>query len=134
MKETMTERDINQLSTRALDALIALEVFGWTQYKEPPHRTDNRQINGVLYCPPGTPYDLGGAGNCVPYYSTDIADAWKVVVAMVERGKVFIVKGDGLRRGDHNPKWTVLCDNQTRTDANDAPLAICRMALKAYLI
>jgi len=64
-------------------------------------------------------------------YSTDIAAAWSVVEKCVSDGMVFIVKGDGLRTGDFNPKWTVLCGNQERTDADTAPLAICLAALKA---
>lgn len=65
-------------------------------------------------------------------YSTDIDTAWTAVEKMVfQRGLVVIVKGDGLRTGDHVPAWTVLVDGATRTDAKLAPLAICRAALKA---
>jgi hypothetical protein len=130
----MTEQEINELGPRDLDAQIAQEIFGWTKHPDAMHPSDNRTISGVLYCPPGCEGMNGGSSNCVPYYSGDIGDAWLVVTALVERGKVFIVKGDGLRRGDHEPKWTVLCDNQPRTDANSASLAICRAALKAYLL
>lgn len=67
----------------------------------------------------------------IPYYSTDIAAAWQVVEKLVADGRVFIVKGDGLRTGDFAKKWTTLCGNQMRTDATSAPLAICLAALKA---
>ena len=44
---------------RTLDAEVAERVMGWTRHPETMHPTDNRTINGVLYCPPGIPADAG---------------------------------------------------------------------------
>lgn len=120
---------------RELDALVAEHVMGWKRVDVP--KDYDGQNAGVTLLP-ATPSSIGwdpkGAyalWHFCPYYSTDIAAAWLVVEKLVNEGKVFIVKGDGLRTGDYPLKWTVLCDNQPRTDANTAPLAICLAALKA---
>lgn len=124
---TTTTNDLRQL-----DAEVAEKVMGWRRYAEAVHPTDNRTINGVLYCRPEYPaHNFGGALNVVPDYSTDIAAAMAVADKMVEKGHVFIIKGDGLRTGDHNPRWTILCDNTPRIDGHDLPEAICRAALVA---
>lgn len=72
------KEQIENLTARKLDALVAEKVMGWTRHPEKMHPTDNRTINDVLYCPPGFPYDRNSA-NVVPYFSTDIAAAWSVV-------------------------------------------------------
>jgi hypothetical protein len=65
---------------RSLDAAVAERVIGWTRHPAMMHPTDNRTINGVLYCPPGFGVcDFGGALNYVPHYSTDIAAAMLVL-------------------------------------------------------
>lgn len=69
----------------------------------------------------------------VPHYSTEIEAAWAVVEKMADAGRVVILKADGLRDGTFNPRWTVLIDSQPRTDADAAPLAVCRAALLARL-
>lgn len=118
---------------RELDALIADRVMGLKRTVRIKGTTNTTTIYS------DNPYFDGGVSEddmmkhyCLPlHYSTSIEAAWQVVEELVKRGKVFIVKGDGLRTGDHNPRWTVLCDNQPRVDADTAPLAICLAALKA---
>ena len=66
-----------------------------------------------------------------PAYSTNIKFAMEVVDRLVSDGHIFIVKGDGLRTGDHNPRWTILVDNNPRCDGHHLPEAICRAALAA---
>ncbi len=105
---------------REIDALVARHVMGWT-YKTFP--------DGA--CPLVKHWYCGEQYVLMKSFSTSISDAWQVVEKLVIEGKVFIVKGDGLRAGDYALKWTVLCDNQPRTDADTAPLAICLAALKA---
>lgn len=105
---------------RELDALVAEKVMGWTFRTFP---------EGV--CPNVKHWYCGEQYVLMKPFSTDIAAAWRVVEKLVSDGRVFIVKGDGLRDGDFNPKWTVLCDNHPRTDAATAPLAICLAALQA---
>ena len=135
----MTEQEL-----RELDAEVAVEVMGYELVKVRPRgqkelRVMRRCVRGEigdystyfledgtkLYC--GKPF----APTKLEHYSTDIAAAWEVVEKMVSDGRVFIVKGDGVRTGDHNPKWTVLVANMPRVDANTAPIAICRAALAA---
>jgi hypothetical protein len=70
---------------RELDAKVAERAMGWTRHPEKMHPTDNRTIGGVLYCPPGCPYDAGSA-NVVLHYSTDRSAAWQVVEHMKGRG------------------------------------------------
>src|SRR5882672_1615693 len=76
---------------RSLDAMIAERVQGWTRHPERMHESDNRTIDGVLYCNPGLPgINGGGAGhtNVVPYYSTDIAAAWQIVETLATKQMV----------------------------------------------
>lgn len=116
---------------RELDALIAEEVMGFHKHHIHGylHNAPSDEAWDATY-PDALEYDYHWPGE-EPHYSTNIADAWEVVERFVREGVVFIVKGDGLRPGDFNPKWTVLVDNQPRTDADTAPLAICLAALKA---
>jgi len=120
---------------RELDALIAEKVMGWSSQADGlywdagNHRT--RLVLGSIIAKKRDEMGLENAHGFVFAPSTNIADAWEVVERFVSEGVVFIVKGDGLRTGDFNPKWTVLADNQPRTDADTAPLAICLAALKA---
>lgn len=71
-------KDKDWRTLRKLDAEVAERLMGWTRYSEVVHRTDNRTIEGVLYCPPDYPEVSRGGLNCVPYYSSDIAAAMKV--------------------------------------------------------
>jgi hypothetical protein len=115
---------------RNLDVLVAEKVMGWTRYPEKMHPTDNRTIDGVLYCPPDFPYDRNAA-NVVPYFSTDIAAAWQVFAKF----NYISIANVG---GDYQCKLLAFKDKNTpeRVDviAGTAPLAICKAALKAMAL
>jgi hypothetical protein len=70
-------------------------------------------------------------GEWIPLFSSDVIAAFSVANRMVELGHVFIIKGDGLRSGDHSPRWTVLCGNHPRVDSDNVCEAICKAALQA---
>lgn len=75
----------SKLSPAEKSALVAERVMGWTRHPDKMHPTDNRTINGVLYCAPGFEgYNGGSSGqfNVVPPYSTSIADAMLVIEKM----------------------------------------------------
>jgi len=107
--------DIDKLEAgRELDVLVLKNVFG-NEYKH-IHNTD--------YYREGDDYVL------IPFYSTDIAAAWKVVEKFDEYyiehnatnypdAKIFVMLGDNI-------------DNAI--EAETLPLAICRAALKALEI
>lgn len=112
---------------RRLDAEIAQRVFGWTRYPEAMHPTDNRTIEGVLYCPPKMPWDCS-ALNVVPHYSTDIADAMKTVVELCAKGFSFactIYQGR-LPYASFRKRTAASSRN---AEAPTLPEAICRAAL-----
>jgi hypothetical protein len=120
---------------RELDAIIAEKVMGGKHVKESvpytmidPYTSEEMELFDHRDYWEFPQPDWKGLP--LPRFSTSIADAWLVVEKLVGRGRVFIVKGDGLRTGN-NPKWTVLCDGVERVDADTAPLAICLAALKA---
>lgn len=113
---------------RELDALVAETLFGWQWYDVP---------EAQLRCfrPPGRlQYGAVAMGDQVKYsgilpdYSTDISDAWNVVLEMERRGHII--------RLEHSPDldrpWS--CGfglPGAWADGTTAPLAICRAALKA---
>lgn len=106
------------------DTLVAKEVMGWT-YTAYGNGGGQWNLDGKLMA-------FGGYnGGSLPRWASDLADAMRLATKMVDLGHVFIIKGDGLRNGDHSPRWTVLCDNLPRVDSDSLPLAICQMALKA---
>lgn len=121
--------EMTAVAGRELDAEVAEKVMGWRRYPIPFNRGQAAllpNLAAVELVRPGM--NLNGFA---PAYSTDIAAAWQVVEKMVADGKVVVVKGDGLRDGERNPRWTVLVDGQPRTDAHTAALAICHAALAA---
>jgi hypothetical protein len=82
----IVDRETDWRTLRALDAEIAERVMGWTRHSDRMHPTDNRTINGVLYCPPDYPNTSLGGFNCVPHYSGDIKAAMEVVGKMRSYG------------------------------------------------
>lgn len=119
---------------REMDKLIAEKIFGVKRVFRPcdvKNRDSLAWGEDYHYIPSGKPPRTHMIdARPVPQFSTRIAAAWQIVEKVVDAGHVFIVKGDGLRTGDFDPRWTVLCDITTRTDAATAPLAICLAALK----
>jgi hypothetical protein len=122
---------------RELDVLIAEKVFGETVV----HTVWGDYGQYHAYCIGEPDYDYSGENyggvlsNPVPHYSTDIAAAWTVMVALTRfnccpellgdynyRWRVRLTMGYP-REGDHKPYVSVECD--------EAPHAICLAALKA---
>jgi hypothetical protein len=127
--------EVKHTAGRELDALIAEKVMGWTRYPAGMHPTDNRTISGVLYCPPYYPYDAGSA-NVVPYYSTNISEAWEVVTKLAERGLWMTMLTPFNAADGFHVAYTPHGEAQWQAGlgtviADTAPLAICRAALKA---
>lgn len=109
-----------------LDRLIAEKVMGWTQvatdgvssYGTPPE-DQLRERDG---------HGTGEGHFHVPYYSTSIADAWRVVESMAKEGFEPSLDFEGGR-------WKVCVFEEgyiiAGYAAESAPLAICLCALKA---
>jgi len=123
MKVTL---DVGEMEAcRALDAIVAEKIHGWTDISISPtpyHPSRARDTGGVLV-------DL-------PYYSTRIADAWYVA----ERVAHFPFAGYGARLvitlfdSGCVHAWFCMRDSDDvlfKGVAETAPLAICRAALKA---
>lgn len=110
---------------RELDALIAEKVMGWTvevRTAIPP--------SGLLADPRITEpqYRAEFGWRRVPYFSTQIADAWAAFARMVELGYSHpMVRYDTERTGK---AWTAAFGG-ARGDGHSAPSAICRAALTA---
>lgn len=111
---------------RELDALIALQVFGYTldyEFADTMGAPCVRELRDQ--------YDEWGM---LPHYSTDMSDAWLVVAKLREREWFFDI-GDKPSDLDNlkSPRvWNAFVDRTTRgPDADTAPLAICRAALAA---
>lgn len=119
---------MNYNELRELDAEVAEQVMGWTRHVEKPDRTDNRQIDGVLYCPPDYPKTLLGGLNVVPHYSTKTANAMSVVEQLRTEGYYFTC---GDRHG--NPWWAEFANEDYtiggQGSAEKLELAICHAAL-----
>lgn len=112
---------------RKLDAEIAERVIGWTRYPKAMHPTDNRTIEGILYCPPKMPWD-SNALNVVPAYSTDIAAAMEVVEKLRADGWSFACTlYEGRLPYASFCKKTVA--SSRNAEAPTLPEAICRAAL-----
>lgn len=130
---------MNYDEARKIDAEVAERVMGWTRHAEKPDRTDNRQIDGVLYCPPDYPGILHGGLNVIPHYSTDISDAWLVVEKLYGQYDLAICTAI-ISDSEQERQWhVVLEEKDTDHDiaivyAPTAPLALCRAALKALSI
>jgi hypothetical protein len=119
---------------RALDALVAEKVMGWTAL----HRRDGGSAEYLGTVPDNsfvgasTAKRIPGKTYCVPEYSTDIAAAWLVVERMRADGWWPEVKY--LVDWDNAAKWYAACHrppHQWSATAATAPLAICRAALAA---
>lgn len=127
---------------RELDAKVAVEIFGWSHVAEYGTNAFDPALNMWFGVPPGRqfvtlndePHLPSMIDNPLPHYSTSIADAWPVVEEIKNRGKVFVVKADGLMRGDFQPAYLAWCGNMEVVRAVTAPEAICKAALIATLV
>ncbi len=107
---------------RKLDVLVAKNVMGWTDLREEEYpETKNVVLRGDN--PEKLEYRFA-----VPYFSTDISAAWKVLekiqgtnalitIELAERARCMIFESWGR-------------DKRVCTNADTAPLAICLAALK----
>lgn len=106
---------------REMDLKVAERVMGWQRQEG---------YNYWMSFPAGETFKLHALiATWKP--SDSIETAFSVVDRMVSDGHIFIIKGDGLRTGDHNPRWTILVDNHPRIDGHHLPETICRAALAA---
>lgn len=142
---TVEDRETDWRVLRSLDAEVAERVMGWTRHSEQMHRTDNRTIDGILYCPPDYPNTSLGGLNCVPYYSTDIKAAMNVVDAFIASGGRVALRGgipelvdEEIPKGHWQVNFFRFLKNVppgTRFSFNvtapTLPEAICRAALEA---
>ena len=133
----MTHDEINALSGRELDALVAEKVMGMmTRLSEGGEyigRFDISEPGDLVYDIPDDPYGV----RYVPHYSTDIAAAWLAVEKLEQDQREILFKitrlGSSMKtlifqaefrecRGSFKHYWS---------DTATAPLAICRAALMA---
>lgn len=114
-----------------LNTLIAERVMGWDRDNE----ANNTDLNpwyfhrGIWWTGTTDDYD-----NVFPFSpSLNIDDAWRVVLRLRNIGKdcfaVEYVAGRGDWRASFGSNYSA--ENEWVADADSAPLAICRAALKA---
>jgi len=103
---------------RELDALVAERVMGAV----PAHTPGDWMV--AVGAPPY--YRFGGSVRGLPDYSTNIAAAWQVVERMSEQALPCVMHDGQMWVGEF------YCITYSHTAyAHTAPLAICRVALKA---
>lgn len=103
-------------SGRELDALVAEKVMGWTNILDRM----------------GVPPNHGPWSHRVPSYSTDLGAAWTVVEKLIATGH--IIELSNRRSGTWKIgtwQFQTFGKLSVGADADTAPLAICRAALKA---
>lgn len=121
---------------RKLDALIAVQVMGWTavheegigDYDGEEFVVEYVELRGIPPAGVHVLYHFTGE-SCIPRYSTSIEAAWMVVEKMFKDGFGFNMFRD---QNDAAPEWE--CEFWNRAvsaTAPTAPLAICLAALKA---
>lgn len=114
---------------RELDRLVAEKVMGWV-WKEQIGALPGCAKSKWLFNPDGKIQD-------VPYYSTDIADAWLVVEHLSKDRHWFdigrTVRGsiEDVRARVTHWQWTACVDQYIYAHADTAPHAICLSALRA---
>lgn len=119
----MPEVDIDTIPAgREIDALVAEKVFGCEVVEE----FDDVEMN--KFCHIEAHHHEGeGVVPLIPYYSTDIAAAWDVLVKLYEEGRSPILNTvhGGWFCCFGRDAYAVI-----KKDKRAAPLAICRAALK----
>lgn len=141
----MTVDEIDKLEAgREVDELIAKNVMDCT--------VQRRGLNIQCKCLPPTPghraietcRHMGEPSDSINYYSTDIGAAWEVIEKICKPIEPFIEGQfwlDGLGftcKGHDEGRWRCMITTERKeqrvevsADAETAPLAICRAALKA---
>ena len=119
-------KPIDELKGRELDAAVAEEVMGWTDFVD----EQNISTAGLWGHEPSNHYSF------VPHYSTDIAAAWTVVEKVGETTPGFSLI-DWPPDGEAE-RWVAQIGSHNYPDdlwgealAPTAPEAICRAALTA---
>ena len=111
----------NMRAGRELDALVAEKVMGWTNTREQAFEVTRGQLVLIGVSPDGD--DLAP----VPEFSTDIGAAWSVVERMVRDGHNVELKYTANG-------WQCVVEWHFEESpfalADEAPLAICRAALR----
>lgn len=116
----------NMPAGRDMDKLIAEKVFGWDDFW-----CNDRQLMGYPPCEQVS--IMEAERHPVPYYSTDIAATWEVVEKVASLGCGYMVEDaeEGhictFFKGFKFPRRI----DEYEAEADTAPLAICRAALKA---
>lgn len=107
---------------KELDALIAEKVLGWTL-------VDDLGYSGLVSGKPDGPLVREMDRNHVPHYSSNIAAAGQVIIAVRDDGLWWALNqmGNAWVATLSDPERTRFINGKART----APLAICRAALKA---
>ena len=125
--------DIEKLSDRELDALVAEKVMGWKMYKGAwfpegfDFEVEKHKYNA----------DWLSNGIHIPHYSADIAAAWQVVEKMKADFSDGSVEGFSLWFSSNPvqmPHWKCMFENSedhVKAEAPTAPRAICLAALRA---
>lgn len=124
--------DIDQMQAGPeLDALIAIEVMGWTRTRK---KRTSGPMAGVVVVSPWFPVGESATrkNSRMDFRpSIDIAHAWEAVEELrdLEREVTIQLSSDGLSVTCHID----LTNHPTylSSEADEAPLAICRAALKA---
>jgi hypothetical protein len=146
----MTHDEIDRMSAgRELDAAVAVVLFGWEwfaveRHYEPPRgremwrslRDPKSGYYGVFPVARGDEPIWDTYGQRPPKFSTDIFAAWQVAEKMHEGGDCLNLSyqtgcfvGDVRKRG-----WAAYFRmSEAYAAADTAPLAICKVALKAVL-
>lgn len=114
---------------RELDALMAEYVMGWNW------GDTGKGLEGLM--PPDKhstfiltlTFDSSGLWGGMPHYSTNIADAWKVVEKM-ENTHRFSLHRTVKENGWQVIFWDIETDAHRSLVAETAPLAICLAALR----
>jgi hypothetical protein len=121
---------------RELDAEIAEKVMGWTECFKGIEAVENADTTQEFFAEIVTGKNREGKWERLPYFSTNLDDAWWVVSEMSIRGFRYVVRGYWEGENKH---YAAFDDNYV---ADSNPLfkagpcerpaeAICRAALKA---
>ena len=110
------------MTDREIDKMVAKKVMGWTEIRE------GKRVDFIGVDPERIDYDR------IPHYSTDIKDAWQVIVRMRGLGWHYEISStdrgaDSVRFGQGNynryeDEWT-----EEYREEGEVPMATCLAAL-----
>lgn len=118
---------------REMDALVAKKIFGKVRCQARCHKRGVRGSMDGTYCyaQPDSP----AQGANIPHYSTDISAAWEVVEKIRSSSGLSVIVEASVHPNEyicaigahHRGQWI----ESFRSAEAEAPLVICRAALKA---